>query len=270
MFLEKIIEKKREEVVALKRRLPSCKALSFSRREKKVDLKWYGERNIIAEIKRKSPSKGELRGDIDPEYFAGKYIEGGAKAISVLTEETFFGGSGDDLRRVAKVAGKIPVLRKDFIIDEAQLYESAYLGADMVLLIVRILTNDKLRSFTSRSAELGLTPLVEVHDEAELEKAIDIGAEIIGINNRDLYTFHVDIAVSEKLLPLVPKGKTAVIESGINAKSSMERLERLGADAFLIGEALVLADNPAEQLEIFLGKNVKGVRHEDENCAERS
>jgi indole-3-glycerol phosphate synthase len=254
VFLKNIIDRKREEVRRLKKELANCGEWSARRKGKKIDLKCHGERNIIAEIKRKSPSKGVLRDGIDPVHLAGGYIKGGAKAISVLTDTHFFGGSGDDLTKVVTVAGEIPVLRKDFVIDEIQLHESAHLGADMVLLIARILTKEELRSFVKRSVDIGLVPLVEVHNEGELKRAIDIGVDFIGINNRDLETFRVDIAVSEKLIPLMPKGKTVVIESGIHAKSDMERLESLGADAFLIGEALILADDPAEQLKIFIGK----------------
>ncbi len=254
MFLERIVNTKRQEVARLKADFRSDIAKRPRRGKKIIDLKRRGERNIIAEVKRRSPSKGELRGDIDPVTLVGEYIRAGAKGISVLTDRNFFGGSGNDLRKVAEMVETIPVLRKDFVVDEIQIHESVCLGADMVLLIAKILTPGELRNFVNISTELGLTPLVEVHSREELDIATSVGAELIGINNRDLETFHVDIAVSEKLLPQVPAGKTVVIESGIRARADMERLEALGADAFLIGEALVMADDPAKQLEIFLGK----------------
>jgi indole-3-glycerol phosphate synthase len=229
------------------------------RRNKSIDLKQCAERNIIAEIKRKSPSRGFLKRDLDPEALAKGYVRAGAKGISVLTDKHFFGGSGHDLMRVASVARDIPVLRKDFIVDEIQLFESANLGADLVLLIARILKEADLKFFINRSAEIGLIPLVEVHNRQELDSALESGADFIGINNRDLETFQVDIALSEKLLPLIPRGKTRVVESGINNRDDMEKLEDLGADAFLIGEALMLADEPAKQLMAFLKKNKRSL-----------
>lgn len=223
-------------------------------KKKKVELKRSEDRNIIAEIKRQSPSRGVLRGDIFPEALAEQYIRGGAKAISVLTDAHFFGGSVKDLEKVAAIAGDIPLLRKDFIIHEAQIQETARLGADLVLLIARILGKEELKNFIHRSKELGLVPLVEIHDPWELDNALNSGAEVLGINNRDLRSFHVDISVSEKLLPMIPEEKIRVVESGIHCLNDMERLEDLGADAFLIGEALVLADDPEEKLKIFRGK----------------
>lgn len=268
-FLQDVIRRKRQEVRLLQKKYAEFEQTLPMRRKKLIDLKQCAERNIIAEIKRKSPSRGFLKRDLDPEALAKGYVRAGAKGISVLTDEHFFDGSGQDLMRVASVARDIPVLRKDFIVDEIQLFESANLGADLVLLIARILKEADLKFFIKRSAEIGLIPLVEVHNRRELDIAMKSGAEFIGINNRDLETFQVDIGLSEKLLPLIPRGKTRVVESGINNRDDMEKLEDLGADAFLIGEALMLADEPAKQLMTFM-KKTKGVGNENENRTSRS
>lgn len=258
-FLQDVIRRKRQEVRLLQKRHAEFAQPHPMRRKKSINLKQCDERNIIAEIKRKSPSRGFMKRDLDPEALAKGYMRAGAKGISVLTDEHFFGGSGHDLMRVAGVAREIPVLRKDFIVDEIQLFESAKLGADIVLLIARILKEVDLKFFVKRSEEIGLIPLVEVHNRQELDSAMESGAEFIGINNRNLETFQVDIGLSEKLLPLIPRGKTRVVESGINNCDDMEKLEDLGADAFLIGEALMLADEPAKQLMTFVKKNKRSL-----------
>lgn len=197
---------------------------------------------VIAEIKRRSPSKGELRADLDPVAIAAAYVEGGAAAISILTDERFFGGSLEDLARVRQSFshGQAPVLlRKDFIVDERQVTESAAAGADAILLIVAALSRGQLIDLLALTHEVGLEALVEVHDESELETAIEVGARIIGVNNRDLRSFNTDIAVSERLLPVLPTTVARVAESGLSSKDDLRRVAEAGADAVLMGEVLM-------------------------------
>lgn len=204
--------------------------------------------NIIAEVKRASPSKGIIREDFDPVEIARAYERGGARAISVLTDERFFKGSPYHLRLVSQ-AVNLPVLRKDFIIDEFQIYGAKVLGASSFLLIVSILPFPQLRSFIELGRELGMEPLVETHSEEEVERALKAGADIIGVNNRDLKTFRVDIGTTVRLLPLIKSsGKVCVSESGIRGKEDIEFLRERGADAFLIGELLMRSDNPEKLL----------------------
>jgi len=252
LFLKKIVEQKKLEVAALKGQLSLLEMKRVARERKKISLKKGERRNIIAEIKRKSPSKGYLRETVDPPSLARKYVEGGAKAISVLTDRKYFGGSRKDLMGVVAVAGNIPVLRKDFIISEEQVYETLYMGADLILLIVRVLEKGKLKPFISLSKELGLMPLVEIRNREELFEALQCGAEIIGINNRDLESFKVDTTISRELLPLVPEGVTKVIESGLKEGKEMGELEELGADAFLVGETLVKSESPGRTLSTLI------------------
>ena len=195
---------------------------------------------IIAEVKRRSPSRGLIRADFDPVRIAGEYEKNGAVAVSVLTDATFFGGSNEDLAAVKK-AISLPVLRKEFIIDPWQIHETRAIGADALLLIAAILDKSELREYRELAASLGLASLVEVHDRQELEAALDSGAEIIGINNRDLKTFVTDIGTSRALAPIVPAGRSVVAESGIRSRREIETLMRAGVRAFLIGETLVAA-----------------------------
>jgi indole-3-glycerol phosphate synthase len=196
------------------------------------------EPRVIAEVKRRSPSRGEIRPDFDAVACAVGYAEGGAAAISVLTDESYFGGHLDYLLAVRRAVG-VPVLRKDFVIDAYQVDEARVAGADAVLLIAAALTPDALRTLRARAEALGLCALVEVHDEAELDVAIASGARVIGINNRDLRTFETDLAVTERLAPRVPEGVVVVAESGIFTRDDMARLSASGADAFLVGESLM-------------------------------
>ena len=204
--------------------------------------------NIIAEFKRRSPSKGEIRRDADPEITTRAYESAGAAAVSVLTEEDYFGGSLYDLQAVGR-AVSVPILRKDFIFDEYQVYESAAAGADAVLLIVAVLDDDplvRLRRITED--ELGMTALVEVHSADEMKRAAACGARVIGVNNRDLQTFEVSLESSLYLAPLAPKGAVLISESGIESAEDIRRLRSVGYRAFLIGESLMRADDPGDAL----------------------
>ena len=198
--------------------------------------------SLIAEFKRRSPSAGQIAAD-EEAAVADKvqaYERGGAAALSILTDETHFGGTLEDLRQ-ARAACGLPILRKDFMVDPYQLYEAAVNGADAVLLIVRALDDEALRSLYEGARGLDLDCLVEVHDEEELERALELDADVIGINNRDLDAGTVDVATTYELMPDVPAGKTVVAESGISERSELEELERVGVDAVLIGSALMLA-----------------------------
>lgn len=206
---------------------------------------------VIAECKRRSPSKGVLRDPYDPVAIARGYAAAGAAAISVLTNERFFGGSLDDLRAV-RAAVPVPVLRKDFVVDAYQLEEARAAGADAVLLIVAGLTPNALAELHAAALDLGLEVLTEVHDEAELEVALGIGASIIGVNNRNLKTFVTDLAVSERIARLVPDGTVLVAESGLRDGADLARLARSGIGAFLVGEAFMRAPEPGEALAAML------------------
>jgi indole-3-glycerol phosphate synthase len=206
---------------------------------------------IIAEIKRASPSKGLIRSDFDPVWIAGRYAAAGASALSVLTEEHFFQGSLQYLESI-RAAVPIPLLRKDFTIDPYQVSEARAWGADAVLLIAAILDDAALRDLHATARGLDLDVLVEVHSEEELERVRDLGATLIGVNNRDLRTFVTRLATAEWLRPLMPPGVTAVAESGIETPADIARLRRAGYDVFLIGESLMRAPDPGEALAALL------------------
>ncbi len=208
---------------------------------------------IIAEVKRRSPSRGLLRADFDPVRIAREYESHGAAAVSVLTDETFFGGCDADLSVVGS-AVTLPILRKEFIIDPYQVYETRAIGADAILLIAAILTEGQLREYRDLAASLGLAALVEIHNRGELEKTLAAGAEIVGINNRDLKTFVTDIRTSITLAPLIPKGRIAVSESGIRTRAEIETLLKAGIRVFLIGETLIAAPEIGPKLGELLGK----------------
>ena len=199
---------------------------------------------VIAEIKRRSPSAGVLASDLVPSDQAVAYVAGGAAAISVLTEPDYFSGSIADLEAVRE-AVDVPILRKDFMIDSAQIYESKVLGADAVLLIVAILTDDELASLHDAGQSVGLDVLVETHTEHEVERALAISPHIIGVNNRDLATFVTDLATGERLAPTVLGRALAVGESGVSSVEGARRMRVAGFDAILVGEALVRAADPA-------------------------
>ncbi len=207
-----------------------------------------GRVNVIAECKRRSPSKGVLAAVYDPAAIARKYEEGGAAAISVLTEPTFFDGSLDHLRAVRAAVG-LPLLRKDFIVDEYQLFEARANGADAVLLIVAALAQSDLVRLQSRAWELGLAALVEVHDEEELSRALDAGARVVGVNNRNLRTLAVDVDASHRLAQKLPREVIGVSESGLRSRADVDRLTAAGYRAFLIGERFMTDKDPAGAIQ---------------------
>jgi len=258
MILNKIIEKKREEVSESRDRTPvselkkTAYALSVNSTFKKM-VSRKGHINLIGEIKRSSPSKGIIRGDFDPLQIAWSYQASGACAVSVLTDERFFDGRLKYIKMV-KERVNIPVLRKDFIIDEYQIFESVVAGADAVLLIARILTLEELTDYLALSRELGLDCLVEVHNEEELDKAVRAHAAIIGINNRDLATFNVDISNTERLIRLIPDSKVIVSESGIESYEQVMFLKSLGVNAVLIGETFMKATNIVAKVREVMGE----------------
>lgn len=202
---------------------------------------------VIGEVKRRSPSRGPLDLELDPVAQATRYAVGGAAGISVLTEPEFFSGSDADLAAVA-VASRLPVLRKDFILEPVQVWEARALGASAVLLIVAALDDSRLRRLIEVAAEAGLDALVEVHTPDEAARAVDAGAAFVGVNNRDLHTFDVDLATAEKIAPLLEGVAVTVAESGIFGPDDARRMADAGYDAVLVGEALVKADDPAALL----------------------
>lgn len=200
--------------------------------------------SIIAELKRRSPSKGDLNRDLDPAEQATSYAAGGAAALSVLTEPQFFEGSPEDLS-VAKKAVELPVLRKDFIIDPLQVWESRAMGADALLLIASILEVPELATLHGQALAAGIAPLVEVHNEEEVKRAVAAGAAMIGVNNRDLETFQVDLTTAERLAPMLGEVPVKIAESGIFFPEDADRMRAVGYQAVLVGEALALSDDPA-------------------------
>lgn len=214
---------------------------------------------VIAEIKRASPSRGVFPVMVDPVAVASAYLDGGAAGLSVLTDEPFFRGSLADLEAVAAVAhGRskpAPVLRKDFVVDEYQIIEARAFGADAVLLILAALDDARLRDLMGQAERWGMDALVEVHDAAELARAADAGAALIGVNNRNLRSFQVDLGVSERLAPLAPAGAVLVGESGISTRDDVVRLRNAGIAAVLVGESLIVAPDRAAALRALRGEN---------------
>ncbi len=208
---------------------------------------------VIAEVKRSSPSKGRIKEDFDPRAIARAYERGGAAALSVLTEEDFFEGTIEYLLQIGQVAS-IPLLRKDFIIDPYQIYETRAFAGDALLLIARMLETDRLAEFIALTESLGMVSLVEVHDRAELDRALEAKAPIIGINNRDLATFATDLAVSAELAAHVPQGVCVVSESGIRSRKDVLFLMERGIHAFLVGEFLMRSDDMTAALGALMGK----------------
>jgi indole-3-glycerol phosphate synthase len=211
--------------------------------------------SVIAEIKRRSPSKGDLAVDLDAGELAATYEAAGAACLSVLTDEAFFGGSLADLA-AARAAVRIPLLRKDFTVAPADVLDARLHGADAILLIVAALEDAELQLLQALAAELGLACLVEVHDEAELSRAVAAGATLIGVNQRDLRSFSLDTARAERVLGSFPAGVTAVVESGVSDAADAERLAAAGFDAVLVGEHLVTASDPAGALRALVGHQV--------------
>lgn len=245
MILDRILEHKRIEVeqqcrtvplAALQESIARCGATrgfaAALRRQAAVGTA------IIAEVKKGSPSKGIIRADFDPCDIAKRYQAAGATCLSVLTDAEFFMGELSYLEAIQKEVS-LPLLRKDFVVDAYQIYQARAAGADAVLLIAAALTQDALAEFISLATDLTLDVLLEVHNQAELERALQFPVELIGINNRDLKTFHTDLAVTERLLPRIPTDRLVVAESGIASRADICRLQRAGAKAFLIGESLM-------------------------------
>ena len=244
MILDEILDHKRREVARAKTLRPiedltqAALAVTEPTRGFRAALVSAPAPAVIAEVKRRSPSKGEIRADFDPEACARAYGEGGAAAISVLTDEHYFGGHLSFLGKVRAVVDR-PLLRKDFIVDPYQVDEARVAGADAILLIVSALPQDTLVALQDHARSLSLDVLVEVHDEAELDRAVEAGADLIGINNRNLKTFVTDLAVTERLAPKLPEDVLVVAESGIFTPDDVARLAAAGAGAFLVGESLM-------------------------------
>ena len=254
-MLDKIIAQKREEVEQRKK-VATITYLQqrIARQKPALDLALAlkGDHiRLIAEVKQASPSRGMLSPNFNPIELAQTYAEGGAAAISVLTEANYFMGSIEHLAAIKEVVG-LPLLRKDFIFDLYQVYESRAYGADALLLITATLSQEQLKELVSLSHSLGLRCLVEVHNEGEVEKAVLSEAEIIGINNRDLNTLSIDIAMTRRLRPLIPQERIVVSESGIKSKRDIEKLGKWGVDAVLVGEALVTAGDVLAKMKELL------------------
>ena len=250
-FLAPIVEHVRSELEHRRRHIPVsvlCDRPLFHAPTRGFARSLTGaNRHIIAEIKKASPSKGLIRADFDPAAIAKDYADHGASAISVLTEGRFFQGSLAALEEI-RAAVSVPLLRKDFIVDSYQVSEARSHGADAILLIAALLESKLMRDLREQATELSLDTLVEVHDEQELESALQAGAQLVGINNRDLGTFKVDMGITEKLAHLIPAGIPAVCESGIESRDQIQRVESRGIHIFLIGESLMRAPHPGKRL----------------------
>ncbi|MFA6320886.1 MAG: indole-3-glycerol phosphate synthase TrpC [Candidatus Omnitrophota bacterium] len=252
MMISRIVEEKRREIEEAKRIKPIedliketrniCVKSSF-----KKNISRPHHINLIAEIKKASPSKGILRGDFNPIKIGVTYQANGASAISVLTDERFFEGRLEYIKKV-KENVSLPILRKDFIIDEYQVYESVLAGADAILLIAELLSSNEMTGLYNTASSLGLDVLLETHNEEDVEKALASGGNIIGINNRDLHTFRVDLAVTQKLIRLIPQNKIRVSESGIRTYEDVMFLKSLGVNAVLIGEAFMESSDIAAKM----------------------
>lgn len=259
MFLEEILQSKYAEVAVRKEQMP---ILELERRVinappiRSFRQSLTGDSiKLIAELKKASPSKGLLCQEFDPARLARIYEASGAAAISVLTDQKFFQGSLGYLQLVKATTKNLPVLRKDFIIDRYQLYEARAQGADAALLIVAALTELELTNLIKEANDLGLAPLVEVHNLFELNIAMESGADLVGINNRDLKTFKVDLETTFGLMDWIPEGKIVVSESGINERHDIERLAQAGVNAVLVGESIVTAADPGLKIKELLGES---------------
>jgi indole-3-glycerol phosphate synthase len=255
-ILNRILARKSEEIAANRLTLPlegirqqlttasTPRGFTRSLREKQAS----GLAAVIAEIKKASPSKGVIREDFDPAQIARSYAKGGAACISVLTDRDFFQGHDDHLL-AARNACSLPVLRKEFIIDPYQVFEARGLGADCILLIVAALEDEALAELHTLSSELGMDTLVEVHDQSELERAMRLDLELIGINNRNLHTFETRLSTTLELLDQVPEGCLVVTESGIHSSEDVKLMRDHGVDSFLVGEAFMRAPEPGSELQ---------------------
>ena len=255
-ILDRIVRTKRDEVRTL---LPLRGELERAARSAPPPLDFRsalrrpaGDVAVIAEVKRRSPGAGAIREDLDPAVLAADYARSGASAISVLTDRDYFGGSLGDLRRV-RARVRRPLLRKDFVVDPVQLAESRAAGADAVLLIVRVLENPLLAALLRGARELGMAALVEVHDAGELERALSAGADLVGINNRDLGTFRSSVAVTLELVGRVPADVVVISESGLAARRDLAAVGAAGADAVLMGEALLRSPRPGDAVAALTG-----------------
>jgi indole-3-glycerol phosphate synthase len=263
LILEKILHSKRAEVAAAKRGMSEQAlrdtALYAEARRGFLDRIRMGGRAIIAEIKKASPSKGLIRADFNPVVHAHQYQNAGARCISVLTDGPFFQGNLLDLEAV-RGATTIPLLRKDFMIDAYQVVEARAAGADCILLIVAALDDVKLRELAAFASDEGLDVLVEVHDEAELERALAIGAVLIGVNNRNLHTFETSLDTTRRLASLAPEEVTLVSESGLSTAAELAGLEAIGVSTFLIGETLMRERDPGAALHALIhGERDSGI-----------
>lgn len=257
MILDEICRHKRTEVARCKELRPTGQLEALLHklprtRSLEERLRASPHLSLVAEVKAASPSRGILRQDINPSEIAIEYQENGAAAISVLTDERFFHGGLSHLSEVRRAVG-LPLLRKDFIIDEYQLLEARVSGADAALLIAAILDEKELVRFLNTASRLGLGCMVEVHTEEELKKVLSTPATLIGINNRDLQTFKIDLETTLRLRPLIPGDKTVVSESGIKSRADVVRLEGAGVDAVLVGEALVQSEDIGKKIRELMG-----------------
>jgi indole-3-glycerol phosphate synthase len=259
-ILNQIVEVKREEVAAAKKRVP-LEAMRDDALSRVLTRDFVGalrtniangQSAVIAEIKKASPSKGLLRPDFIPADIAQSYAEAGAACLSVLTDRQFFQGGNDYLKQ-ARASCDLPVLRKDFMIDAYQIYESRVVGADCVLLIAACLEDAQMAELEAIALSLDMAVLVEVHDRAELERALKLKTPLLGINNRDLRTFEVKLETTLALKELVPSGKLLVTESGILARADVQRMRDAGVHAFLVGEAFMRAEDPGAALQALFG-----------------
>jgi indole-3-glycerol phosphate synthase len=251
-ILTRIVEAKRQRLEKTRMRVPEAVVKHFALKAPvqpslSESLQNSRQVRVIAEVKKASPSKGVFRPDFSPMDLVTAYSEAGASAISVVTEEDFFQGS---LGWIAEIREKsaLPVLRKDFVFDAYQIYETRNAKASAILLIVAMLQREELGRFISLATEIGLDAVIEVHDETELAEALDAGARIIGVNNRNLKTFEVDVQTSHRLAKLIPDDRIFIVESGIRDRRDIDSLLEAGADAFLIGETLIVSDSPGATL----------------------
>lgn len=259
-ILDKIVERKLEEVATrrLNVSLASLEALAREQTPARgfaqaiVTRVEESEPAVIAEIKKASPSKGVIRESFDPEQIAVSYERGGATCLSVLTDVDFFQGS-DEYLRVARAACSLPVLRKDFTVDPYQIIEARAIGADAILLIAAVLSDAQLHELAATAAEIGVDVLVEVHDRAELDRALELSTPLIGINNRNLHTFETSLDSTFRLLPHVPSGRVVVTESGIHTHDDISVMREREVHAFLVGEAFMRAEEPGERLHTLFG-----------------
>lgn len=252
MFLQQILGYKKIKIEEDKKRVPADELFRQIDQANKpmnaTERLLSEEMDIIAEVKKASPSKGLIKEDFDPIEIAKEYEKNNVSAISVLTEDKFFQGKNEYLQKIKK-AVTIPVLRKDFIIDPYQIIESRVLGADIILLIAAILKEEEIIEFSRIARELDLQILMEIHEESEIERALKGEPDIIGINNRDLKSFHTDIKNTEALIKLLPKNKPIISESGIDTKEDMSYLKNIGAKGVLIGESLMRSDSITEKIK---------------------